>query len=87
MPPRLASSSMTPFIHARPMRSISWRRNARTELAKSRISLRLRSSVARHCVSRLSRVRGASRWLSPSQVTDSTDLFNASPRNRELDST
>ena len=24
MPPRLASSSMTPFIHARPMRSISW---------------------------------------------------------------
>lgn len=80
-----ALSSMTPLIHPSPMRSISWRRMARMELAKSLMLPALRSSEACVCTSRLSRERGCRSLSLPSQVTDSTDLLSASPRNRELD--
>ena len=86
MPASDASSSITPLIHARPMRSISCLRMARMELAKSLMLPALRSSVALVWILRLSRERGCRDSSLPSQVTDSTDLLSASPRNRELDS-
>ena len=44
---RLSESLITPLIQDRPMRSISWRRMARMELAKSLMLPALRSSERR----------------------------------------
>ena len=87
MPVRHAVSSITPLSRARPMRSISWRLMARIDVAKSLMPSALRLREDRHCTSRLSRERATSASSSPSQVTDSTDLFSASPRKREFDRT
>ena len=59
--------------------------NVEVKSAKSLMLPALRSSEACVCTSRLSRERGCRSLSLPSQVTDSTDLLSASPRNRELD--
>ena len=82
---RLSESLITPLIQDRPMRSISWRRMARMEVANSLMFEPKRSSAEPVCTSKASRVRACRLSSSPSQLIDSTDLLSASPRNRELD--